>query len=86
MALTIGNFFSEERKGGGGASGGGPAAGHAASAAHGVDTSTNQATNAAQSTSPAESQPATHPVTGTVIPHLTGAGKGTIRKGGRGGK
>lgn len=30
--------------------------------------------------------PATHSVTGTALPSGTGAGKGTIRRGGRGGK
>ncbi|HEY6012742.1 MAG TPA: hypothetical protein VIU37_02000, partial [Candidatus Limnocylindrales bacterium] len=69
-----------------GAAGGGPSAGAAATTGHGMDSGYNHATDAAQSTGPAEAQPATHPVSGTAIPSTTGAGQGTVRKGGRGGK
>jgi hypothetical protein len=88
MALTHASFVPEERKGGGGGGGGGGASGAAAghSAGQGMDAGYNHATDAAQSTGPAESQPATHPVSGTPLPKGTGAGTGTIRKGGRGGK
>jgi len=89
MALTHASFVPEERKGGGGgggAAGGGPSTGTAATPGHGMDTGYNHATNAAQSAGPAESQPATHPVSGTAIPKGTGAGQGTVRRGGRGGK
>lgn len=85
MAITSASFVSEERKGGGGAAGG-PSAGSAATPGHGMDSAHNNATSAAQSTGPAEAQPANHPVSGTAIPSTTGAGQGTIRKGGRGGK
>ena len=85
MAITFESFVPEERKGGGG--GGGAAA--AASNGHGpgqnMGADMNHATDAAM-TPMHEAIPNTHPVSGTALPKGTGAGTGTIRKGGRGGK
>lgn len=81
MAITAASFIPEERKGGGGAGG---AAVHG-SAMHGAAADYNDATDSA-TTAAHESIPATHPVTGTALPSSTGAGKGTIHRGGRGGK
>lgn len=97
MAITMNSFVPEERGAGGagggpggpgggaGNSSGGPSTGHAATVAHGMNTDYNHATDSAM-TAMHESMPATHPVSGTALPKGTGAGTGTIRKGGRGGK
>lgn len=94
MAITPASFVPERRGAGGtgggpagGSNGGGngPSVGHAATVHGGVDTSYNHGTDSAAS--PAhESTPANHPVTGTALPKGTGAGMGTIHRGGRGGK
>lgn len=85
MAITAASFVPEERKGGGGGSGSGAGAAAHGSPMHGDSADYNHATDAAMSAGH-ESIPATHPVTGTVLPDGTGAGKGTVRRGGRGGK
>ena len=83
MALTTASFVPEKRKGGGGSGGGNSGGGPNAAAMMGDGY--NHATDAAM-TAMHESMPANHPVTGTALPRGTGAGMGTVHKGGRGGK
>lgn len=93
MAITPASFVPEKRGAGGGgggpggANGGGPgpSVGHAATVHGGVDMTYNEATDMSQMASH-ETMPANHPITGTALPMGTGAGKGSIHKGGRGGK
>lgn len=87
MAITAASFVPERRGAGGPASPAGAPHGNSA-AAHGSPVhgeGYNHATDSAQAAAH-ESQPANHPVTGTPLPKGTGAGAGTIRRGGRGGK
>jgi len=81
MAITAASFVPESRDAGGVPHSGSAAA--TASPTHGesYNNATDSATSAAH-----ESTPATHPITGTPLPKGTGAGKGTIRRGGRGGR
>lgn len=91
MAITPASFIPEQRDAGGnsaahgGGAGPGPSVGHAASVHGGMDTSYNEATDSAHVASH-ESTPVAHPITGTPLPKSTGAGKGNIHRGGRGGK
>jgi len=86
MAITAASFVPEQRLGAAasaaadgvaGAVHGSPMHGAAAGSGHGVD---------AAMSAVHESVPAVHPVTGTALPQGTGAGKGTVRTGGRGGR
>lgn len=83
MAITAASFVPEERKGGAGGAGAASAA-HG-SPMHGESAGYNDATDAAMSAMH-ESMPKSHPVTHTALPDGTGAGKGTVRRGGRGGR
>lgn len=87
MAITAASFVPEERKGGaaGAASGAGAASAAHGSPMHGDSAGYNHATDAAMSAMH-EAMPKSHPVTHTALPDGTGAGKGTVRRGGRGGK
>jgi hypothetical protein len=80
MAITSASFVPETRKGGAGAA----SAAHG-SPMHGDAADYNHATDSAMSAMH-ESMPANHPVTGTALPKGTGAGQGTVRKGGRSGR
>lgn len=85
MALTTASFVPENRKGGSGGGGGGGSSAAHGSPMHGADAAYNHATDSAM-VATHESGPKTHPVSGTGLPLTTGAGQGTVRKGGRGGR
>jgi len=87
MAITSASFVPESRKGGGAAAAASAGHGSAASGSsmHGADADYNHDTDAA-TVAMHESNPKTHPISGTGLPQTTGAGQGTVRKGGRGGK